>query len=390
MTDVRQEDQEISWRHEIVDSDPPCARLGFCLTTDLTGNGRDDIIVGGAGDAFPGKGLLWKAVQEGMPSFLGLRRYAGVGEMNLFWYENPGWERHDVAFAPYLDVGGALGDITGDDTMDVVAGQGIHHHAVYWFEQPADPRDKWQRHLVTDAFEKYHDVHVADVDGDGDQEVIGLSQESGVIFYYDIPADPHQSPWPDDHRHIIDDDTSVEGVDVVDIDGDGDPEVLAGTSIYSLHDGEWMREDVVTGWDDTRIAVGDLDSDGDPEIVLSEGDSPHYGTHMGRVAWLDAPDWEPNFLEKDLFCPHTLQVGDVTGNGAPDIYVAEMALEENDNPVHLLFRNDGDGNFDPQTIMNGVETHEAKLTDLTGDGRLDIAGKSYGPNHHVDVWYNEQ
>jgi len=83
-------------------------------------------------------------------------------------------------------------------------------------------------------------------------------------------------------------------------------------------------------------------------------------------------------------------VGDVTGNGAPDIYVAEMALEENDNPVHLLFRNDGDGNFDPQTIMSGVETHEAKLTDLTGDGRLDIAGKSYGPDHHVDVWYNEQ
>ncbi len=131
MTDVRQESRKISWRHEVVDPDPPCARLGFCLTTDLTGNGRDDIIVGGAGDAFPGKGPLWKAVQEEMPSFSGLRRYAGVGEMNLFWYENPGWERHDVAFAPYLGVGGALGDITGNDTMDVVAGQGIHHHAVY-------------------------------------------------------------------------------------------------------------------------------------------------------------------------------------------------------------------------------------------------------------------
>jgi len=170
--------------------------------------------------------------------------------------------------------------------MDVVAGQGIHHHAVYWFEQPADPRDKWRRHLVTDAFEKYHDVHVADVDGDGDQEVIGLSQESGVIFYYDIPADPHQSPWPDDHRHIIDDDTSVEGVDVVDIDGDGDPEVLAGTSIYSLHDGEWVREDIVTGWDDTRIAVGDLDSDGDPEIVLSEG------IHLTTVrTWVASRGW---------------------------------------------------------------------------------------------------
>ncbi len=88
---------------------------------------------------------------------------------------------------------------------------------------------------------------------------------------------------------------------MVDINGDGNPEVIAGTSIYSLHDGEWVREDVVTGWDDTRIAVADLD--GDPEIVLSEGDSPHYGTHMGRVAWLDAPDWEPMLLRRTCLAP---------------------------------------------------------------------------------------
>jgi hypothetical protein len=390
MTDARQARKAIEWRHETVDSDPPCERLGFCLTTDLTGNGRDDIIVGGAGGAFPGKQYFWEGVQRGVPAFPGVRRRLGVGEMNLFWYENPGWKRHDMAFAPFLDVGGALGDISGNGRLDVVAGQGIHHHDVYWFEQPDDPRDEWRRHLVTDAFEKYHDVLVADVDGDGENEVVGLTQESTAVFYYDIPANPYRSPWPDECRHVIDDDVRVEGVSVADVDGDGAAEIVAGTYIYSFDDGEWTREQVATGWDDTRVAVADVDGDGEPEIVLSEGDSPHYGTHMGRVAWLDGPDWEPTFLAEDLFCPHTLQVGDVTGNGANDIYVAEMGLGENDDPVHLLFVNDGSGNFERQTIETGIETHEAKFADLTGDGTLDIAGKSYGPNHHVDVWYNER
>lgn len=31
------------FRHEVIDADPPCGKLGFCLTEDLTGNGRPDV-----------------------------------------------------------------------------------------------------------------------------------------------------------------------------------------------------------------------------------------------------------------------------------------------------------------------------------------------------------
>nr|WP_276277356.1 hypothetical protein [Halomicroarcula sp. SYNS111] len=66
-----------------------------------------------------------------------------------------------------------------------------------------------------------------------------------------------------------------------------------------------------------------------------------------------------------------------------------MGLGENDDPVHLLFRNRGDGTFDREVVSRGIETHEAVAVDMTGDGRIDIVGKSYAPDHHVDVWYNE-
>lgn len=382
---------EMNFHHEVIDPDPPCGKLGFCLTTDLTGNGREDVIVGGAGEGFPGKGLIEAARQRNVPTFHRLRSLAGFAETNLFWYENPGFERHDVAVVPHLDVGAAVGDITGDGRPNVVAGQGIHNNDVYWFEIPEDPRESWTPHLITDKFEKYHDLAVADIDDDGDPEVVGLSQESETIFYYDVPPNPRQPSWPDYHLHVVAEGQNVEGLATVDIDDDGRTELIAGTGVYHrTSDSDWEREVIASDWDLTRVAVADLDGDGELEIVFSEGDSPHLGNHPGRVAWFDLPDWEPTFLKEDLFCPHSLQIADFSGNGWPDIYVAEMGLGKNETPQHFLFLNRGGGEFEERTIVTGVETHEAKAADLTGNGRPDIVGKSYGPDHHVDVWYNRE
>lgn len=316
-------------------------------------------------------------------------------ETNVFWYENPGWKRHELSRTPDLSlgVGSALGDLTGNGQLDLVVGQARQHRAIFWFEQPPDPREPWHRHLLTDRFQKYHDIRIADVDDDGEPEVVGLSQEAGTVFYFDIPERPTVGPWPASHCQIVDDDRSVEGLTVVDIDDDGRTEIVAGTNIYHRvtdgggSDPQWERESYATGWDDVRVAVADLDDDGDLEIVVAEGDSPTYGTHPARVAWFDPPDWNCHLLSDDLFCPHSLQVGDLTGTGLPDIYVGEMGLGENSQPKHLLFANTG-GAFTERTLAEGVPTHEAKLVDVDGDGRLDVIGKSYAPDAHVDIWYN--
>jgi hypothetical protein len=381
---------ELEFEHEVIDADPPCGKLGFCLTADLTGNGRKDIIVGGAGEGYPGRRFVKAAEQRNLPTFRWVRSLTGHAETNLFWYENPGFERHDVGIVPNLDVGAAVGDITGDGTPEIVVGQGLDNTGVYWFELPEDPRTYWTPHLLTDRFEKYHDLAVADIDDDGDNEVIGLSQESETVFYYDIPADPRVSPWPDKCLHIVAENRNVEGLAVVDLDGDGKTELVAGTSIYQRdpESGNWCETVIADDWDHTRVAVADLDDDDELEIVLSEGDSPHLGTHPGRVAWFDPPDWEPHLLKEDLFCPHSLQIADFSNNDNPDIYLAEMGLDTNETPQHLLFLNRGNGTFEKRAIATGVETHEAKATDMTGNGSPDIVGKSYGPNHHVDIWYN--
>lgn len=372
------------FRHERIDSDPPSGRLFLCLTTDLTGNGRPDLVVGGTGSEEIDTPIPGLSVDRGtIQGYLSTRF-----ETDIFWYENPGWERHAMTDTPnrWL-LGGTLVDFEGDGRTDIAVGQAYGRNNIYWFEQPANPREPWPHRVVRSDFEKYHDLAFGDVDDDGEPELVGLSQGDETVFYYDIPDDPRATPWPDSTLHIVDDDVMVEGLTLTDIDDDGTTEIVAGPYIYHRRATGWRRETVAEGWEWTRLGVADLDGDGESELVLAEGDASSLGDRPSRVSWFDPPDWTEHPLRTDLFNPHTLEVADFTDNGRPDIYVAEMGLEENEEPRHLLFRNEG-GQFTEHVVAVGA-THEARAVDLTGNGRLDIIGKSYTPDPHVDVWYNE-
>lgn len=401
----------MKFRHEIIDDSPPCGRLTICQTTDLTGNSRPDLIIGGLGsETLPIIGT------GGIPL---IGRILKKLETSVFWYENPGWERHKLSSDSQLYViGNTLGDINGNSRQDLIVGQGIGARHLYWFEQPVTPRQTWKRYTIGSYFDKYHDLAFGDIDNDGEPELIGASQESNVIFYLDIPDDPYQEPWPEECLHIIQTGKNVEGLEVVDIDNDGQNELIAGTSMFKLShpnhnpgtnhlatvamgnnsdnapqdrvitNNRWSESPIVTGWDWTRVCVGDIDNDNELEVVFAEGDSPLYGSGAGRVGIFDPPRWSETILHDDLNCLHTVAVADFNESNYLDIFVAEMEIDHND-PKLIVFENDGNGSFHETIIHTGRGTHEAKVADINGNGKLDIVGKSYGTNPHVDVWYNE-
>jgi hypothetical protein len=348
----------LKFRHQVIDPDPPGSHHDITLVADINGDGRNEIIIGG---------------KQGPP--------------NLFWYENPSWQRHAMADAPDLEAGGVVFDINSDGRPDIVAGQQWGARELYWFENPSDPRQPWPRHLIESRFNKYHDQAIGDIDGDAEPELIVLSQKAGVLVYYDIPDDPYQEPWPRTCCHLIAQftDDRIEGLRVADVDNTGQPAILVGPNIYRMSARRrWEVESFASDFIMTRTAAADLTGDGCVDVVLCEGES-----HPGRLAICSPPGRKPRILRDDLFHPHSLEIADFDGDGRPDIFVAEMGLGRNLNPRMFIYRNLGGGQFEETLIQAGIPTHEAKVADMTGDGRPDIVGKAYDPQRHVDVWFNE-
>ncbi|KPK59338.1 MAG: hypothetical protein AMK73_08690 [Planctomycetes bacterium SM23_32] len=340
--------------HIVIDARTPGTQNDVCLIADANGDGHNDVIIGGK-----------------------------LGDANVVWYEYPDWTRHTIGSAR-LEAGGLAVDLTGDGRPDVVAGNDWGGGELYWFENPGPPFEHWPRRLIETELLKYHDQAMGDVDGDGEDELVVLSQQSRVVVYYDVPADPRVAPWPRECRHTVCEGIEVEGVAVADLDGDGASEIVAGPYWFKRRADEWRCQPIAPDFRLTCVALGDLDGDGSPEVVLSEGESD-----PARLAWFSGPpDWQMHVLRDDLFHPHSLGVADFDGDGRPDIFVGEMGLGRHERPRLFAYLNRGSGEFEEVLVDEGRPTHGARAG-LVGDSALpSIVGKPYDPGRCVDLWLN--
>ena len=168
------------------------------------------------------------------------------------------------------------------------------------------------------------DVELADFDGDGHLDV-ATRQPSGVTLLFQDPDSWSPTVVPEVG-------IGEEGMESGDVDGDGDIDlVLQG--LWAADPGGARARDgaawAVHHFGDVNPAfkawVADMDGDGQPEIATSSSE------HTADVVVWHAPaagpttgPWRPQVVIPKLERAHTLQAGDVDGDGDTDLVVAQM------------------------------------------------------------------
>jgi hypothetical protein len=308
-----------------------------------------------------------------------------------------------------LEAGGAAHDIDRDGDLDIVFGGDGGDNHLWWWENPYprfDPEASWRRRAIKNSgANQQHDQVFADFLGEGRPQLVFWNQRAKTLFLGRIPEDPRatQGPWPLETvfsgqagEGLAGAAAYAEGVDAFDVDGDKRVDLLAGN--YWFYRERGVFHQVKIGSIGGRIRAGRFTPGKAAQVVIAPGDGSGplrlyecAGNPRDPACWTGR-----DLLDRDMVHGHTLEVGDIDGDGRLDIFAAEMAKwttqpieKDHSSATAWILYGDGKGGFQRTVLVTGDGWHEGKLADVDGDGDLDIVNKPYTWSApRLDFWLN--
>ena len=236
----------------------------------------------------------------------------------IAWYENDGnanptFTAVDVATSADGAFSVFAADMDGDGDMDIVSAS-YDDDTIAWYENDGNANPTWTAADIATSADGAYSVFAADMDGDGDMDILSASQLDNTIAWHENDGNANPTFAAADIATSAD---SARSVFAADMDGDGDLDIISAsllddTIAWHENDGNanptWTAADIATSADGAiSVFAADMDGDGDMDIISA--------SHLDdTIAWYEINSAPTNILLSSTSVNENVTIGTTVGS----------------------------------------------------------------------------